>query len=287
MNQELPAWHDAPAWPEQYTPAFDLAGGPPTVRYAICTTPRSGSHFLSLMMKNTGLFGCPLEYFHREYLPIWRRRAAAEGHGSVIRFLESRRTGANGRLGIKIDRMSLPATVAEIGPGFLRGEWKLIFLRRRDLLAQALSWTRAAQTGAWKADWAHRGAVAYSRHEVAWRVGLAARQNASWQQLFAERGQVPLELVYEEVEQDPRGALEAVAGFLDTPLPADLDWTRLVETRVQRTAGSSAWRERYVEETRAQADELALFDYTGSRKAAQLRRALWRLGRAAARLRPA
>ncbi|MFO1060277.1 MAG: Stf0 family sulfotransferase [Dongiaceae bacterium] len=280
MNQDVPPWHDAPAWPEQFTPAYDLAGPPPAVRYAICTTPRSGSHFLALMMKNTGLFGCPLEYFHGEYLPIWRRRAEAEGFGSVIRFLEGRRTGANGRLGIKIDRASLPATVAEIGPGFLRGDWRFVFLRRRDLLAQALSWTAAAQTGAWKSDWARRGAAAYSRHEIAWRVGLAARQNASWQQFFAERGQVPLELVYEDVEQDPQGALEAVAGFLGTKLPAGLDAGRLVETRVQRSAGTAAWRERYVRETRELADAVALFDHDGSRRAAQLRHALWRLRRA-------
>ncbi|MFO1060548.1 MAG: Stf0 family sulfotransferase [Dongiaceae bacterium] len=284
MKQDSPVWIGAPVWPEQFMPAMDLAGGPATLRYAICATPRSGSNFLGHMLKNTGLFGCPLEYFNPDHLPTWRKRAAREGFDSVMALLESRRTSANGRFGLKIHRTHLATAVAEVGPGFLGPDWKFILLRRRDVLAQALSWSIAAQTAVWKSGLPAKGEAVYSRSAIARRIELAVKHTASWQQLFAERGIVPLELAYEDIESDPAAALRTVADFLETPLPATLDLGRLIETRRQRSTGSQAWRRRFVEETNAVPVEAMMFEFVESRRAALLREARCRLRRVAGRL---
>jgi LPS sulfotransferase NodH len=284
MKQDSPVWLDAPTWPEQFMPALDLDGGPPTVRYAICATPRSGSNFLGHMLKNTGLFGCPLEYFNPENLPIWRKRAARERFAGVVPLIEGRRTSRNGRFGIKIHRTHLAAAVAEIGPDFLGPAWKFILLRRRDVLGQAVSWSIAAQTSVWKSGLAASGEAVYSRAAIARRLELAVKHTASWQQLFAERGIVPLELAYEDIERDPARAVRTVAEFLETPLPAELDLGRLIETRKQRAQGSLNWRQRYVAETRAVPDDPMMLEFIESRRAALIRAARSRLRRAVGRL---
>jgi LPS sulfotransferase NodH len=281
MKQDAPPWIDAPAWPEQFTPAMDLAGGPPLVRYAICATPRSGSNFLGHMLKNTGLLGCPLEYFNPDHLPIWRKRAVREGFPGVMPLIESRRTSANGRFGIKIHRTHLPATMAEIGPGFLGPGWKHILLRRGDVLGQALSWSIAAQTAVWKSGLRAKGEAVYDRAAIARRIELAVKHTASWQLLFAERGIVPLELAYEDIERDPAGAVRAVAAFLETALPAELDLGRLIETRKQRSQVTQAWRQRFVAETSAAPVDPAMLEFVEGRRAALIRDARFRLRRAA------
>jgi LPS sulfotransferase NodH len=272
MDETIPSWLQTSIWPEQFMPRYDLPGGPPTVRYAICSTPRSGSTFLALMLRNSGLFGCPLEYFNDDFLPTWRKRAAAEGFDSLIRFIESRRTSANGRFAVKIHRTQLRTALAEIGPELLSDRWRFILLRRRDVLKQALSWTAAAQSGKWMIQLRAKGEAAYERSEIAWRIGQAVRHTASWHQIFAERGLPFLELVYEDIAQDPRGALQAVADFLATPLPPDLDVAGLIETPVQRSARTSVWETRYIAESRAVRVDPDLFEYVEGCRALALQR---------------
>lgn len=271
-----------PAWKDQFLPEHDLAGAAPTMRYVICSTPRSGSHFVGHIMMNTGAFGCPLEYFNPDNLPTWRQRAKDEGRESVIQFLETKRTGANGRLGIKLHRTHLPAAIEEIGLEALQRDWKFILLRRKDILGQALSWAKAAQTGAWMSELSPKKEAVYDRNSIMQCMKLASNHTASWQQFLAERGVVPLELVYEDVAADPATALQTISGFLSTPLPRDLDLTRIVSTKVQRTGSTDAWRERFIRETREQPRTAQSFQYLGHR-AGLIGRAISRARRAVAR----
>lgn len=268
----------SPLWKEQFLPEEDLVGSEPTVRYVICSTPRSGSHFVGHLLKNAGVFGYPLEYFHPDKLPIWRQRVRAEGYECLIQFLENKRTSWNGRLGIKLHRTQLPAAIEEIGLEALQADWKFILLRRRDILGQALSWSRASQTGAWMSWLPANGEAVYNRQQIQRCMELASNHTASWEQFLAERGLVPLELVYEDVAASPVTALEKVSEFLSTPLPHDLDLGRIVQTKVQRTSSTDAWRERFVRETREQRKTAQSFQYVG-RKPTLARRVLLRARR--------
>jgi LPS sulfotransferase NodH len=254
-----------PAWKDQFLPKHDLVGSAPTMRYAICSTPRSGSHFVGQIMKNTGVFGCPLEYFNPDNLPTWRQRARDEGCESIIQFLETKRTGANGRLGIKLHRTHLPAAIAEIGLEALQRDWKFILLRRKDILGQALSWSMAAQTDAWMSGLSAKKEAVYDRTSIMRYIKLASNHTASWQQFLAERGLVPLEVVYEDVAANPVAALVTISDFLSTPLPHDLDLARIVATKMQRTGSTEAWRERFIRETREEPKSASSFKYTGHR----------------------
>jgi LPS sulfotransferase NodH len=65
-------------WTEQFDPALDFpVPADVSVRYAICSTPRSGSHFLGQLLYATGRMRCPLEYFNRRNIVRWQERAAA------------------------------------------------------------------------------------------------------------------------------------------------------------------------------------------------------------------
>jgi LPS sulfotransferase NodH len=279
MKQDCVLSIDAAVRPQPLMPALDRDGGPPLLRYAICATPGAGSDVLGLMLKSTGLLGCPLAYFDPEHLAAWRKRAAREGCGSVIALLERRRTSANGRFGLTLDRTQLATAIAEIGPGFLGPGWKFILLRRRDVLGQALSWSMAAGQGGQAAA----GEAGYSRAAIARRIELAAKHTASWQQLFAERGIAPLELAGEDLERDPAAALRRVADFLETPLPASLDLGR-IEIAGPRPARTRLWRERFLAETDAVPVESLMLDFVESRRAALMLQARSRLRRAVGRL---
>jgi trehalose 2-sulfotransferase len=272
-----------PVWKDQFLPEQDLVGPAPTVRYVICSTPRSGSHFLGHMMKNTGVFGYPLEYFNPGNLPTWRQRASAEGYESVIRFLEGKRTGRNGRLGIKLHRTHLAAAIEEIGVEALQSDWKFILLRRRDILGQALSWSNAAQTGVWMSGLPAKGEAVYDRQLIMKYMKRICRQGASWREFLAERGLVPLELAYEDVAADPSGALETVSEFLSTPLPRDLDVSRIVTTKVQRANFMEAWRERFIRETKEQSKLASSTEYAEP-EVSLMRRAISRTNQGVLRL---
>lgn len=243
-------------WHEQFDPKHDLVSTKPTVRYVLCTTPRSGSHFLGHLLQRFGCFGYPLEYFNPLNFPEWQKRAAAEGKAKVVEFLESKRTSPNGCFGIKVHYSHLPHAVAVIGLRPLIENWRFILLRRRDVLGQAISWTRASQTGAWISGMPERAPASYDRTAVAYRLTLVLEHTAGWQRFLAENGVLPLELTYEDVMASPADAVARIADLLsvelrDSPLTGDL------RTEVQRSRASDDWRDKFTADMREQHRRMA------------------------------
>ena len=227
--------------------------------YLVCATPRSGSTLLCEALKATGVAGRPEEYFEavvatgrpprpEEYLdglddaealgllggsaapepPPYSSLNGIATYGEHVERVRRWGTTPNGVFGAKLmwdhvgrltgDRPPLDALED------LFGGPRYVWVRRGDVVRQAVSLWRAMQTQSWRDDSvdgvpggpAPRYSFAALRHLVA----RLADHDARWRELLAA---VPvLEITYEELTADLPGAirrtLDHVGVEADRPL---------------------------------------------------------------------
>ena len=139
--------------------------------YLICATARSGSTLLCDLLKQTGVAGRPNSYYRRESTGNWVRRfgiAPGEGVAFERRYLAAaiaEGTGQTGLFGMRVMWPSMPELQEKLRPLFPDAESDAgrlaaafgtplyIHLQRQDRVAQAISRSKAEQSGLW-----HRGA---------------------------------------------------------------------------------------------------------------------------------
>jgi LPS sulfotransferase NodH len=101
---------------------------------------------------------------------------------------------------------------------------RYVWLRRRDVVRQGVSWWRAAATGQYAVTGDDRpaGAPAYDRQAIRDLVGLARRSDRSWEQWFGDQRIRPLEVAYEDMVDDLGGTVLRVLTFLHIERPTGL-----------------------------------------------------------------
>ena len=210
-------------WKEQFDPCLDFPeAAQPSTKYAICSTPRSGSHFLGQLLYGSRRMGCPLEYFNRVNIVHWHERARAAGVSDLLQFLATIRTSPNGCFGLKAHFPHLQTLARHIALDEFATAYAHIRIVRRDLLAQAISFARAEQTGEWISRGPASGLTAvYDRLLIRRCLIEIARQNASWECFFQAYGVRPLVVDYESLAADPPQFVRKVASFVGVDLPAD------------------------------------------------------------------
>lgn len=210
--------------------------------YVICTEARSGSTFLARSLWSTNVLGRPFEFFaHRHEVASLK----SDPDGTLARLLSASLT-PNGIYALKL-----------FGPHFdmVAGErWMerlpnlaFVHLERRDLLGQALSLVRAAQTRQYKSTEAERAPPRYDGRRIAASLARLAHSSARWQSYFARNGIAPLRLVYEDVAADPQEAANQVALRLGLGEQPKVDLSTL-KVRIQRDASTDEWRARFIAE---------------------------------------
>jgi LPS sulfotransferase NodH len=256
----------------------------PRAAYLLCATPRSGSTLMCEMLARTGIAGRPREYFEalratgrprqpREYfagvddpdvldlLPAMVPPAPeGEPFEARLRAVMREGTTVNGVFGAKLmwghqadlqARLRLLPGLARLGPverlAAVLGDVRYVFVRREDVVAQAISLWRAVQTEAWRAEEEDGHEPLYSFAGVDHLVRMLGGHDRSWRRWFRTHELEPLELRYEEIAGDPEAAVRrtlehlGVAGELQGSLP---------EPHLRRQADevSLAWAERYRQE---------------------------------------
>ncbi|MEB3194410.1 MAG: Stf0 family sulfotransferase [Cyanobacteriota bacterium] len=246
----------------QPPPLFGTAHDQPapaavTGTVVVASTPRSGSSLLCLALERTGLVGVPREYFlpsmlengHRvldaprptakETLRRLRRRLGLNrwwwGYWEIdpstmapyIQALVACRSSANGifalkihwehfehahRMGFCLSQLPQPIT------------W--IHCERRDRIAQAVSFEKAMQTGAFNMGEETRQATNRLRYDdgaIMRRHERLQRGENSWKHYFQSAGITPVPVVYEDLAADYEGTISRVLealGHKDVPVPA-------------------------------------------------------------------
>lgn len=126
-----------------------------------------------------------------------------------------------------------------------------MYLGRADVVAQAVSWLRAEQTGTWYiggigeiAGNAGTGrAPSFDAGRIGQIIQMLDEHNAAWEAWFASSGVRPHRVSYEELDADMAGVTRGILDFLGLDVPDQ----RVIVPRHQRQADelSGQWIERY------------------------------------------
>jgi LPS sulfotransferase NodH len=240
----------------------------------VASTQRSGSTLLCRALADTGVAGRPEEYFlagpPAAFPPgwtFWEDGIFARPHGQMDRegYLDlvfRLGTTPNGVFGAKLMWNNVPHVLEKLWelPRFagldraatfqaLFPNLHVIRLTRRDRVAQAVSWARAAQDGVWVVSDTEPAAPVtepdYSYEFIVGLEGLLVEGEQGWPKLCAELGAEPLDIVYEDLV-DPATYPDTIRSALDH---LSVDHTDLTisppRTRRQADEINQDWIERY------------------------------------------
>jgi LPS sulfotransferase NodH len=193
--------------------------------YIVAGTPRTGSNLLCEGLTATGVAGAPNEVFAPDFLWIWRARWGLPESVEIGPYVEAalaHGTSRNGVRAFKIQWMHVPPLARDLSRSesdvlaWLLPAARFVNVVRRDRRAQALSWFRAIATNQWwRTD--VPTASAPPEPELGAVRELEAHiesQQAAWLEYFAVRKIVPLTVEYEALDQNYRGEVARVLGFL-------------------------------------------------------------------------
>lgn len=193
--------------------------------YVICGTPRTGSTLLCGLLASTGVLGRPASYFREPDEAAWATTFGLATAGGRVRDYRAfaraaRHAGAsdNGVFGARVMWGSLDRMMDGLGraPGTpdlttleaAFGPLAFVHLRREDIAAQAVSWSRAEQTGYWQqGDVATREPVQDIAH-MRMLMETIRRHNAAWEAWFAAQGVEPHAVTYEQLVGDRRQVIQ-------------------------------------------------------------------------------
>jgi trehalose 2-sulfotransferase len=217
--------------------------------YAICTSPRSGSNLLCQYLASTGRLGKPLEYFNAAGRRVHDHPDFPDDPARQIECILTLGATANGIYGLKLfpaqfDTVAKSIPWARMLPGL-----EFVLLERRDVLGQAISVVRAAQTRQWRSTMIPQGTPVYDGAAIRNSLHAAARDYARWQVFFARNGIDPTIMLCEDLVADPQRAVDQVAALfgLSGQTPIDPGRINLV---IQRDALNEAWKQRFRSEER-------------------------------------
>jgi LPS sulfotransferase NodH len=207
----------------------------------LCTAPRTGSSLLAEALASTGVLGKPEEYFdvHKQNQDFWVKRLGIRVPGEYLEKAIVAGTTPNGVFGLKLHWHQIPGLIASIGhaEGCTPAEaaartfdaWlnrrfvkiQYLWLRRRNKIAQAISYYRAAQTNVWRVRAAMNGAgqapgapVPFDAAAIEHNLVLVEDFDRQWLAFFNARRIRALVLIYEDLVDSYDATLGEVARFL-------------------------------------------------------------------------
>lgn len=242
-----------------YEGRFDFApvAEPPRVAYLLASVPRAGSTYFSHVLWRTGCLGAPLEYLNFDPAgPYFFAASSADAQLDLWRSALRRRTSPNGVFGLKAFPPQLqalhrtnPALLSDVLATLLpQGAPKrVVYLRRRDRLAQTVSYARAAMSGVWRKEQEDMPSapLAYSPEALEAAERGIAFQEQLWEQMLRDLKVEPLRMWHEDALADPGGAAAQVATYLGVTLDpaAAVDVPEIVK---QSRGDADEWAQRYL-----------------------------------------
>jgi LPS sulfotransferase NodH len=229
---------------------------PPELTYLLASVPRAGSTYFSHLIWRTGCLGAPLEYLNFEAAgPYGFAAGSPQLQLQLWRSLLRRRCSLNGVFGLKafapqLDQLQRknPPLLDEVLASMLPrgGPRRVIYLRRRDRLAQVVSYARASLSGVWRKEQENAVAqpIEYSQEDLEAAERGIALQESVWSQMFEELEIDPLRVWHEDALADGATMAEVVANYLGVEIdPASAVELPLIEK--QSEGDAAAWAERY------------------------------------------
>ncbi|MGH2976768.1 MAG: Stf0 family sulfotransferase [Gaiellaceae bacterium] len=230
----------------------------PRSSVVICALPRSGSSLLGALLHSSGIVSRPAEWFWRDdrerLSREWRVRRFED---YLPRVLEAG-TSPNGVFAMKLmwgyfhellfELRRLAREYDADDLAVLRSffpEPRFVWIRRMDVVAQAVSWAKAAQTEQWAAHQPSQREPEFDFEQIDALYNLSRVHDGYWCRWFAAHGIEPFSVVYEQLAAEPEDAVHEVLAFLgleaEAPLSIPANLTR------QADAVNGEWIARYRE----------------------------------------
>ena len=184
--------------------------------YLICCAPRVGSWLLCSLLSTSGVLGVPAEYFNTH---VGMRQTAERfgllynekvDLGQYIEALKGVRTTPNGVFGFKTQFFQAKPLIQGrlISKHF--PDVKFIYLSRRDLIAQGVSYEIARQTEKWSSVDDGPAAV-YDENRILNAINFITGERTSWENFFALNDIDPLRIDYKSLIEQPRAICLAIS----------------------------------------------------------------------------
>jgi LPS sulfotransferase NodH len=203
----------------------------------VCGTPRTGSTYLCDLLASTGVAGRPESYFREPDQQAWAGRfgvrVSGDGSFEYSAFVKGAVQAGTSRNGVFAARVmwgtldvvvrglrtsptasDLEVLTAAFGPTHF------VYLRRIDVIGQAVSWARAEQTGYWQRGDADEVEPHLDIGQVDDLLRTVRDHNDAWCAWFAEQRVEPKEVIYEDLIEDPDGTVFQVLESLGLVAPS-------------------------------------------------------------------
>jgi LPS sulfotransferase NodH len=217
--------------------------------YAVCTSGRSGSNLLCQYLSSTGLLGHPLEYFNGAGRRMLGYPDFPDEPEKQTDWILTTGATSNGIYGVKLFPWQLDLIAPSIRWSRLLPNLAFVFLKRRDLLGQAISALRAAQTQQWRATMPAQAPATYDGQQIYERLQSAVRDYARWELFFARNGIEPTVILYENLVAHPQDAVDQVARLFGLQGQARVT-EQAIDLQIQRDLMTEEWRARFLAEFR-------------------------------------
>jgi trehalose 2-sulfotransferase len=234
--------------------------------YLICTSHRSGSNLLCEVLTKTGLAGTPQEYFYQGFYPHWFKTFGVTHFPDYLRQVVASTATPNGVFGAKLMgdqyftdfveqvrqlprfQNTKPTTAEMLSDCFPNLTY--IWLTRRNVVRQAISLSRAIQTGIWRAAQIPgqdpQKTIKYDLIDINNCILNITLQQTSWQEYFSRSGITPLTVVYEDFIEHPEAATGLILDRLGIAIPSAWAMGELQERKLA-DAVSEEWFQRYAQ----------------------------------------
>jgi LPS sulfotransferase NodH len=255
MNEPHPAPEPWPRGDGYADPLNDLppfAGEPRN--YIVACSQRCGSTLLCDLLGRTGRLGVPAEYLNFE----WLGAQMAQRFGlpptqtglplqKYLRELYRCRTSPEGFFGLKLQWFQYAPVAASKDVARLLRSSRIIWLTRRDLMAEAVSGSIAMTAG----QWHHRPHKPRPETKVKYDVRHVDRalrwilwENFMWERFFRTNALAPLAVSYEDLLADTDGVCRRICLHIGLEDPPHFD-LRDAATVPSPPGQSARWRKKY------------------------------------------
>lgn len=200
--------------------------------YIVCATGRSGSTLLCRSLAQTGVCGNPKEYFPPEYIAMATKEQGIKDLDNYLNLILKKGTTQNGTFGMKIFNLELRSLIklAKRVPMYsnlkdkglevinkIFPNLKYIYLFRRDVVRQAISFVIASKTKIWtmkpEEEFTKRE-VKYDFLSIYFWHHMLIAQNEAWREFFRENNLRPLEITYEQLDSSYEETIHRVIDYL-------------------------------------------------------------------------
>ena len=213
----------------------------------ILTEGRSGSNWLGSLTNSTGKLGKSSEWIDEATSGIDPRKVSSEEFVAGILKLASTE---NGFFSIKLFPRHMHQFQEHYGKDFIKHicdshDVLLVSLTRQDRIGQAISFSKALQTGAWKSTTGSKREPVYDFDQISRCFFMVGRSYDFWQSYASITQRTVLNFVYEDLLEDPISWVDEIASFAGITYSKD---SVKSGTQIQRNSQSEAWRNQFEKE---------------------------------------